>query len=55
MTNADKIRAMSNEELAKFIPRHSKCPPNVLFCPYGLKNCDLCWFNWLRMEANDEN
>lgn len=52
MTNADKIRQMSDEELAKVIPRHSQCPPKVLDCPYG-PNCDLCWFNWLRMEAND--
>ena len=46
-TNADRIRAMSDEELAK-----------VIACPYVIcreelgTDCDLCALNWLQKEAS---
>ena len=48
MTNGDRIRAMTDEEMAKiFIGK----------CPGGREKCDgfcgLCWLNWLRSPAND--
>ena len=56
VTNGDKIRAMSNEELAE----------NRKFwhgggCPKGSKSpcrskvtCNQCWLNWLNAEAKEE-
>lgn len=56
MTNADRIRAMSNEELAKFIPDWSytgacKCDEQ----PYVDCNneCDKCVLEWLKQPAED--
>ena len=55
-TNADKIRAMSDEELAEFIP----CPHMVNWgngnydtCihPNGKNGCKKCMLEWLRLEA----
>ena len=54
-TNADKIRAMSDEELAEFIP----CPHMVNWrkgnydtCihPNGKDGCKKCMLEWLRSE-----
>lgn len=57
MTNADKIRQMSDEELA--IICEDGCPPNANCVTdlneLGMKaNCIRCWLDWLRKEANDE-
>lgn len=54
ISNVDRIRAMSNEELAEFIQEHS-CPPGFgdEICPYG-KSCISCWFDWLNAEAKEE-
>ena len=52
VTNADKIRAMSDEELAnhfafyKFI-----CPANIENSEQCIKECEKCWMNWLQQEA----
>ena len=45
MTNGDRIRAMSDEELAEVLMK--QCSGRV--CP--LKNCFDCWLDWLREEA----
>ena len=54
-TNADRIRAMTDEELAELFVH--------LCCPYSLggkvernienKGCKECWLDWLKQEAID--
>lgn len=55
-TNADRIRNMSDEELAEFIP----CPHLVNWIagkydtcirPNGKDGCKKCMLNWLQSEA----
>ena len=55
MTNAQKIRAMSDEELAEFIDR---CEMNDIdyaktFCDLcnGQYECDQCRLDWLKQPA----
>ena len=55
MTNAQKIRAMSDEELAEFIDR---CEMNDIdyaktFCDLcnGQYECDQCRLDWLQQPA----
>ena len=49
-TNADRIRAMSDEELAMFFD--STCTENMgsVRCDIGLR-CYDCWLDWLKQEA----
>ena len=53
MNNAQKIRSMSDEELARFFIGDS---PN--FCHAGLcldgENCIGCFLNWLQRPAEGE-
>lgn len=50
-TNADRIRAMSDEELAKFITSEYYQP----HCPVGscpvVEDCEECWLDWLKAEV----
>ena len=55
MTNADKLRAMTDEEMAnKFF---GSCPQ--IFGGYGMtkegcpdfESCEECWLDWLKQEA----
>lgn len=59
MTNADCVRAMSDEELAMFLNGSvSPCPDPWYVganCPYDNPNCDLCWLDWLHREAEGED
>ena len=55
-TNADRIRAMTDEELAEFLNT-----VNTEFCssvmgksPCRAENCP-CWLEWLKEEATDVN
>ena len=49
MTNADRIRSMTDEELKKFICSMFKCE----FCDFELgERCGL--LNWLKMPAEDD-
>lgn len=55
MTNADRIRNMTDEELAKFIYEQADC-----FCAarYGvcIKDEDTCraaWLKWLKEEVKE--
>lgn len=50
-TNADRIRAMSDEELAKFLAESAtdKCAPGHYDC-YPWDHCGECWLDWLREE-----
>ena len=49
MTNADRIRAMSDDELAMFMDG-SDCPPEEK-CT---ESCYECWLSWLRQPAEEE-
>lgn len=58
-TNADRIRAMSDEELAKFFGTLPCCPPgeDLEELCFPLDSCKgtemkvMCWLKWLRQEA----
>ena len=61
-TNADRIRAMTDEKLTKYLCGMG-CPtglsPNSQKCPIPLdysdeEACYKCWLDWLREEARDE-
>ena len=54
-TNADRIRSMTDEELAEFI-EGAVCPPQccvkrVYECQKN--DCVPCWLAWLREEVKD--
>jgi len=53
-TNADRIRSMTDEELAEWIVAHS-CP--VAVCNERLEDnhvdCHSCWLEWLKAEAGE--
>ena len=60
MTNADRIRQMSDEELSDFAAERSTAPSCAGQCHkdyeiYGKLQtfCSDCWLDWLRKEAND--
>ena len=51
MTNADKIRAMTDEELAMILEPTCptrKCPDN-----FYSHDCYKCWIDWLKQEVNN--
>lgn len=60
MTNAAKIRAMTDEELADFIndaewgfiDRPGMC--DVCEHHLSVKDCLQCWLDWLKQEAQDD-
>lgn len=60
-SNADKIRARSDEELAEFFGTLPCCPPgeDLEELCFPLDSCEgtdfmvKCWLNWLRQEAED--
>ena len=49
-TNADRIRAMSDEELAKMVK--IGCPPDIERSCVG-RICEQCWLDWLRQPVKD--
>jgi hypothetical protein len=53
VTTADRIRAMSDEELAEF-RAGGHCPPDRRF-PYcaTIDPCSKCWLEYLRQAAKD--
>ena len=62
MTNADRIRQMSDEELAHLFDGWiSDCDCNSVPCKgpcgktFGSKNCWEFWLEWLREEGNNGN
>lgn len=57
ITNADRIRAMSDEELAQFMkPYDSGCPrwngKEPMPCPERT-NCRDCWLDWLKATVEE--
>lgn len=52
-TNADRIRAMSDEELASKLC-DDNCPPgyrDALVCGKSGFDCEDCWLDWLQSPA----
>lgn len=56
ITNADRVRAMTDEELAKWIEslEPNKCPSDDWFDRCETWTCKGCFLNWLKKEANDD-
>ena len=51
MTNAQKIRAMTDDELAKILGNEYICPP-ASSCPKVCDgDCVACWLEWLQQPA----
>ena len=55
ITNADRIRGMTDEELAELLegcicPK-SPCPDIDRDTPTDKKRCTKCWLDWLKEEA----
>lgn len=53
ITNADRIRAMTDEELASFL-YHSW--NNASWCNGGCDgecSCEPCWLDWLKQEVDN--
>ena len=50
-TNADRIRAMSDEELAEFIS-NCGCPDHARSCKASCKGCTM---EWLKQPAEEES
>lgn len=47
-SNADKIRAMTDEELAEFLAEY-RCAHKAPHCREA--NCEKCWLDWLKQEV----
>ena len=61
LTNAQKIRAMSDEELVNFLMRlmgHAQCFAEGIFpyhpCPQN-HNCKQCGIDWLQQPAEEDD
>lgn len=50
LTNADRIRNMTDEELATFLGDVDCCNPN--HCEPGMY-CGRCWLDWLKAPADE--
>ena len=54
ITNADRIRAMSDEELAMFLADDNRvCPHSHPNCGKYTNDCKGCFFEWLQKPAED--
>ena len=59
MTNGDKIRSMTDEELKAFFMCElydDVCPPDASCCPQNGKfiPCSDCWKRWLKREVQND-
>ena len=52
MTNADRIRSMADEELAKTLGDKCICPPTN-GCAEVCGDCGACWLEWLQQPAGN--
>lgn len=54
-TNADRIRSMSDEELAYYMMRTTKCPceARASGCCRSDITCQKAWLDWLREEVKE--
>lgn len=51
MTNADRIRAMTDEELADFLEKGCEHIAPSENCTLPYYSCVKCWLNWLKEDA----
>ena len=53
-TNADRIRAMTDEELARFMWNCAQpcCPP--INCAFKKCDAEKCWLSWLKSPAEND-
>lgn len=56
MTWGDKIRAMTDEELANFLFPLGSCPIIADGLPFNesadcADDCEKCWLDWLKQEV----
>ena len=51
-TNADKIRAMSDEELVELLDYKLGCPATGN-CEKMNRDCKACWLDWLHQPAEE--
>lgn len=58
LTNADRIRAMTDEELAKWFCDKVSCDCGCLAickdCGWDDKSCTQAWLDWLKQEADND-
>ena len=55
MTNADRIRAMTDEELAELIDRETdSCAPTG-DCEKMSRDCKACWLEWIQQPAEEDD
>lgn len=53
-TNADRIRSMSDEELADLIQREvGYCAPTSGDCEKTSNDCKACWLDWLQQPSEE--
>ena len=53
-TNADRIRAMSDEELAEVLRIDVCCPDEHIKICGSFDSCNECWVAWLQQPAKGE-
>ena len=53
MTNADRIRAMSDMEIAE-ASSFRFCPSEMIGKSCVFRNCKECWIEWLKQPAGEE-
>jgi len=56
ITNADRIRSMTDEELADWLGVYCNGQTAQEVgkpCVSGMGSCEDCWLDWLRQEAKD--
>ena len=53
MTNADRIRTMSDAELAEWYGTHACCMAEPLVCRKPGGSCRKCWLDWLKQEVDN--
>ena len=51
-TNSDRIRAMTDEELAEYLGNIHYCPAPYPTCD-PTKECKECWLKWLRSPVEE--
>lgn len=60
VTNADRIRAMTDEELASYLTgvwySFEEMPGMCDVCgKNSIQNCCDCWLDWLKQEVDDDS
>ena len=58
-TNGDRIRAMTDEELANFLFPLGSCPIIADGLPFNesadcADDCEKCWLDWLKKEVESD-